>query len=145
MKYMKFFLSLCKILTGHLSQRSMWFFLHIELGNEIQSQVVTRDACRDATHSHWLRHVTRTEPRDVLVVPCQRLFAACVQGSSARHPPESVNIRSSVKVSPPQQAHSSKALLSCKHRQRITWVDFHLIQSYIRFASHVPTSSHTFR
>lgn len=60
-----------------------------------------------------------TEPCDVLVVPGQRLFAASVQGSSARHAPESVNVGSGVKVSASQQTHPSKALFSCRQRAHV--------------------------
>lgn len=63
--------------------------------------------------------LTLTKPGDVLVVPRQRFFAATVQSSSARHPPESVNVCSSVEVCSPQKAHSPEALLSCKHREHI--------------------------
>lgn len=62
---------------------------------------------------------THTEPRNVLVVPGQSLLAARVQGSSARHPPESVNVGADVEVRSPQKAHSSKALFSCKHTRHI--------------------------
>lgn len=47
----------------------------------------------------------------MLVVPRQGLFAAAVQGSSARHPPEGVDVGTGVEVGPPQQAHSPEALL----------------------------------
>ena len=75
---------------------------------------------------------TPTEPRNVLVVPRQSLLAAGVQSSSARHPPEGVNVGADVEVRSPQKAHSSKALFSCKHTQDITagWA-FHVELWYV--------------
>lgn len=58
-----------------------------------------------------------TEPGYVLVVPCQGLFAAAVQSSSARHPPEGVDVGAGVEVGPPQQAHSAEALLGWEMKE----------------------------
>lgn len=52
----------------------------------------------------------------MLVVPRQGFLAAAVQGSSARHPPEGVDVGPGVEVRPPQQAHPSKALLGCRNK-----------------------------
>lgn len=57
----------------------------------------------------------RTEPCDVFVVPGQSLLAARVQRSSARHPPQGVDVSAHVEVGSPQQAQSSEALFSCKN------------------------------
>lgn len=91
-----------------------------------------------------MRDGSLTKPCDVLVVPGQRFLAASVQRSSARHPPESVNVSSGVKVSSPQQAHSSEALFSCKHRPQSTWLEVPLTLSYIPFEYVVPTVRLTF-
>lgn len=59
-----------------------------------------------------------TKPGDVLVVPRQSFFAAAVQGSSARHPPEGVDVRPGVEVRPPQQPHPPEALLGYKKKEK---------------------------
>lgn len=66
--------------------------------------------------SPWVfkeKEIWRTEPRDVLVVPRHGLPAASLQGSSARHPPEGVDVCPGVEVGSPQETHSSEALFSC--------------------------------
>lgn len=64
------------------------------------------------------KEMRRTEPRDVLVVPRHGLPAAGLQGSSARHPPEGVDVRPGVEVGSPQETHSSEALFSCVQTAR---------------------------
>lgn len=54
-----------------------------------------------------------TKPGDMLVVPCHGLPAASLQGSSAWHPPEGVDVRPGVEVGSPQETHSSETLFSC--------------------------------
>lgn len=56
------------------------------------------------------RDIRCTKPGDVLVVPRHGLPAASLQGASARHPPEGVDVGPGVEVGPPQETHSSKAL-----------------------------------
>lgn len=58
-----------------------------------------------------------TKPSDVFVVPGQGLLAAGVHGSFARHPPQGVDVSADVEVASPQEAQSSEALFSCKHRE----------------------------
>lgn len=54
---------------------------------------------------------TLTEPRDVLVLPHDRLFAGPLSGPPARGPPERVHVGTHVEVRPAQQSHAPKALL----------------------------------
>lgn len=59
------------------------------------------------------KEIQHTKPRDVLVVPRHGLPAASLQGPSARHPPECVDVCPGVEVGSPQETHSSKTLFSC--------------------------------
>lgn len=52
-----------------------------------------------------------TEPRDVLVLPHDRLLAGPLGSPPARGPPEGVHVGSHVEVCPAQQAHAPEALL----------------------------------
>lgn len=75
----------------------------------------------EETMSPWVfkeKEIWRTEPRDVLVVPRHGLPAASLQGSSAWHPPEGVDVRPGVEVGSPQETHSSETLFSCVQTAR---------------------------
>lgn len=52
-----------------------------------------------------------TEPRDVLVLPHDRLLAGPLSGPPAWGPPERVHMGTHVEVRPAQQPHTPKALL----------------------------------
>lgn len=68
--------------------------------------------CKGVQKSPEMQLRTPTEPRDVFVVPGERLLAGGVQRAAARHPPEGVHMGAHVKISSPQQTHASETLFS---------------------------------